>query len=141
MAKPAVAEKAVAKGVKLRLVGTIGSMTDELFELRERKRELAAQIDEIEHQYKTIEDSLVAKLDAEGTAKGGGSRATVSLSTSVVCNIVDWDVAIAYLVKSKNTHIFRKQLNDASWRELYERKGAVPGTEPFSKRRLSVTAI
>lgn len=141
MVTPTVAEKAIARGVKSRLLGTIGAMTDALFDLRERKRVLATQVDELDAQYKSIEEALIAKLDAEGTTKGGGSHATISLSTNIVCNIVDWDVAVAYLIKSKNTHIFRRQFNDASWRELYEKKGAVPGTEPFNKRRLSVTAI
>lgn len=140
-AKPAVKEQAVARAVKLRLVGTIASMTDELFDLREQKRALEEQMKAIETQYDSVAETLMAKLDAEGTSKGDGKKAAVSISMSTVASVTDWDAFGAWVIKSKNVHLFQRRVSDAAWREIFEKKGAIPGTEPFTKKRLNLRVL
>lgn len=137
--KPAVKQAATATAVKLRLVGTIGAMTDQLVDLREQKRGLEEQIKEIEAKYTAVEEQLMTKLEAEGTDKGAGKKGSVSVSTTVVANVLDWDAFWAWIVKTKNTQVIQRRVSDAAWRELAEQKGiAPPGTQAFNKKRLNV---
>lgn len=117
---------------------TIGGMTDKLVTLRDQKRELEAQITKIEAEFEETSRMLLEKLDAEGTDKGAGKKGSVSVSSSVVANVVDWDKFNAYVKRSGYFHLYQRRVADASYRELLETKGAVPGIEPFTKRRLNV---
>lgn len=140
MVKEAVIERAKVAGVKARFKGTIGSMTDQLIGLRERKRLLEAQVDEIQKEFDSVSEALMSKLESEGTDKGTGKTGSVSVSTSVVAQVDDWDAFGKYVIKSNQPHLLQRRVSDAAWRELYEKKGAVPGTSPFSKKRLNLRA-
>lgn len=117
---------------------TIGGMTDKLITLRDKKREHEAEITKIEAEYKEVEERLFEKLDAEGTDKGNGKKGSVSISTSTVGNVTDWDALNAYIKKTGYFHLYQRRLSDPAVRDLFDSKGKVPGVEPFTKRRLNV---
>ena len=117
---------------------TLGGLIDSMFELREQKRALDAQIKELEAKYIELEDALLAKLDSEGTDKAAGKKATVSVTSSVVGNVTDWEAFGAFVLKNKYLHLFQRRLSDPAVRELFEMKGKIPGCEPFTKRRVNL---
>lgn len=117
---------------------TLGGLIDAMFVLREQKRELDAQAKKLEEQYALLEGDLLAKLDAEGTDKAAGKKATVSVTSAVVGNVTDWDAFGAYVLKNKYLHLFQRRLSDPAVRELFEMKGKIPGCEPFTKRRVNL---
>src|SRR5574343_374887 len=117
---------------------SIGPTVDRMYELREAKRKLEAEIKELETVYSELEEQLIEKLEAEGSDKGAGRKASVSITRSVVGNVTDWDKVHAFIKKTGYTHLYRKQLNDASLRELFEQGKKVPGCEPFTKVRLNL---
>jgi len=131
-------DKVKVTAAKAKMLGTIGGMTDALVALREEKRELQAQIDEVEAKYKALEEQLIEKLDAEGTDKGAGKAGSVSISSTVVANVDDWDAFYAYIKKNNYFHLLQRRPADAACRELFEQKGSIPGVTPFSKRRLNL---
>lgn len=141
MVRAAAKERAIANAVAERLTGTIGFMTDELIKLRGQKRELEAQVAEIETSYNSMAEALMTRLENEGTSKGTGKLGTASISLSTVPTVTDWDTFGAYVVKTKQTHLFERRVSTAAWRELFEKKGAVPGTEPFNKKRLNLRGL
>lgn len=134
-------QKATAKAVKQRLVGTIGSTIDEIWELREKKKDLEAKAAVIETEIKAMEEKLMERMENDGVDKCTGKKATVSISSSIVGNVTDWDTLWAYVYKNKAGHLLQKRLSDASVRELFELKGKVPGVEPFTKKRLNVRTL
>lgn len=138
MAVTAAQKKTVAAVAKK--LGPIGPTIDKLNALRESKRGLEAQIKDIEAKYSVLETELLEKLEAEGTDKGAGKTASVSVSTSVVGNVTDWAAFEAYVIKTKYTHLFQRRLSDAAVRELFDQGKKVPGVEPFTKKRLNLRA-
>jgi hypothetical protein len=120
---------------------TIGSMTDQLFELRERKAELNKQISAIEAEYEEIEQRLIDKLKAEGTDRGGGKRANCSITTSVVANVEDWDALYPFIAKNKFWHLLQRRVSDPGMRELWEAGKKVPGVAQFTKTKLNFRVI
>ena len=133
--------QAAIAGVTARMTGTIGGITDSMWKLREDKRKLEEEIKIIEEQYRSLEEQLMTKLDAEGTEKGSGKHATVSISSSVVGNVTDWDALNAYIKKTGYFHLYQRRVSDPAIRELFESKGSVPGVEPFTKRKLNIRSV
>lgn len=119
---------------------TIGGMADKLVGLRDRKRDLEADVKKIEDEYNEVVAKLMERLDAEGTDKGAGKKGSVSITTNIVGKIVDDSKFFAYIKKSGHFHLMQRRLSDPAIRELMESKGAIPGIETLPIRRLNLRA-
>lgn len=131
-----------ATKVAAKLTGdTIGELTDRMYELRERKREIEAQLAQIEGEYKGLEEQLIEKLEAQNTETARGKLASCSITTNTVAHIVDFNVLCAYVKKTGNFQLFQRRISDPSYRELLESGKQVPGLEPFNKKRLNLRTL
>jgi hypothetical protein len=130
---------AAVVAVSLTSDGTIGSRIDSLNELREQKRALEEQINE--GSYHELEEALMEDLKTQGMDKATGKKATVSISSITVGNLVDDKAFFAYVKKTGYFHLMQRRLSDPAIRELLESKGSIPGVEPFVKKRLNLRAL
>lgn len=131
--------KAVA-ATKGRLM-PLGTLIDNLWGMREQKRAASEVVAKIEAEISEAEEALLARMEREGTDKATGKKATVSVGTSVVGNVKDWDELWKYIFKNKFSHLLQRRLSEPAIRELFEQKGAVPGVEPFTKKKLNVRTV
>lgn len=120
---------------------TPGALIDQMWELREKKRKLEASIKDLEGQMADVESQLMERMESNNVDKITSKAASVSISTSTVANVEDWDVFLAWIYKTKNGHLLQRRVSDPAWREMVEIKGIVPGTQPFIKKRLNLRAL
>lgn len=120
---------------------TIGALADTLYAKREAKRSLEAQIKELDEEIKDLTEAAMAAMDAQNTTKAEGRKASLSISSNVVANVVDWDLVWPWVAKNKAFYMIQKRMNDTSYRELLDMGKSVPGVQPFTKRNLSVRTI
>lgn len=132
---------AVKVAVSLTSDGTIGSRIDSLSQLREDKRALEEKIKIIEESYRELEEALMEDLKKQGMDKATGKKATVSISSTVVGNLVDDEKFYAYVKRTGYFHLLQRRLSDPAIRELLESKGSIPGVEPFVKKRLNLRTL
>lgn len=121
---------------------TIGSLIDKLEAVREKKRQLAEQDKVLSAQYAELEDTLLQRLDADGTQKASSKKATVSISEVVVAE-VNWE--LAWPLIAKNPQLVQRRASDPAFRELFEQKSekfmAKYGITPFVKRKLNLRSL
>lgn len=117
---------------------TVGGLIDQMSTLRERRRLIAKEDKELSDEYGVIETQLLDLLDAEGCTKSTGRTASASISETVVFNTTDWEVFMAYLIKSKQGHLVQRRVSAPAIAELFTLKGVVPGLEPFTKRSINL---
>lgn len=134
-------EPTADKVVVARLKGTTGAIIDQLWAAREEKRNLESQVKEVEQTIKEIEEMLMTRLDAEGMDKATGKKASVSITTSVVADVQDWDLLYPYIAKNKFWHLLQKRVSDPSVRELWDAGKKVPGVLPFTRKKLNVRTV
>lgn len=122
---------------------SVGKLTDELFELREKKRELDEKVKAIEAQYDALALQLMAQLEEQGADKVSGKKATASVTVTEVATLEDRDALNAFVKKTGNFQLFQARINDAAFRELLGvRKGKpVPGLTSFNKKRLNLRTL
>jgi hypothetical protein len=116
---------------------TLGVMVDQVFKLRTKKAELEAAVKDVSGQIANLESELLERMKAEGVEKTSGKGGTVSVGTSVVADVTDWDAFLSFIYKNKFGHLLQRRVSDPAWRELIEQKGKVPGTQPFTKVKLN----
>jgi hypothetical protein len=120
---------------------SIGTMIDNLDKIRERKRALDEQVKGLENDYKALSDQILARMGEEGLPKASGQRATVSRSETLVGQLEDWEKLTRYISRTKNFQLFERRISAAAFRELFEKKGEVPGITPFTKVTLRHASI
>jgi len=120
-------------------VSTVGELSDELWLLREKKRELEAQATEIEKQMKPIETALLELMKTQGIEMGRGTYATFTRKESVVPQVEDWDRFYQYIARNGYFHLLQKRPTEAACRELFEKNGSIPGVLPFTKVSIRLT--
>lgn len=120
---------------------TLGSQIDNLWAMRENKRVLEAQIKEVETKIAAAETFVIESLDAQGVDASRGSSASVSITKTTNFNIADFDAFAKYVAKTKYFHLFQRRVSEVAAREVFELKGAVPGLEPYVKRKLNLRSL
>lgn len=115
----------------------LGTMVDDIFKLRTKKAELDAALKDLSGQISDREGELLERMKAEGVEKTTGKGGTVSITTSVVADVVDWDDFLSFIYKKKYGHLLQRRVSDPAWRELVEQGVKVPGTQPFPRTKLN----
>jgi len=120
---------------------SIGATIDTMFELRERKRELNAELKDIDEQYKGLEQQLIDSLDKDDLQQTRSGKATATISEVTVPSVTDWDAFYDYVRENDALHLLERRVAAAPWRELVESDEPVPGTEPFTKRSINLRRL
>jgi len=117
---------------------SLGALIDQMWSLREKKRELEASVKDLDGQLSDLESTLMEQMAEQGVDKMSGAMATVSISTNTVAQVEDWESFLTYIYKKKYGHLLQRRVSDPAYRELLEQGVAVPGVSPFSKQRLNL---
>lgn len=117
---------------------SIGAKIDALFVLREKKRKHDEAIKELEKQMSALQQELITQMQAEGVSASKGRKASVSISTSVVPQVENWDEFYEFIRKKRYFHLLDRRPNVSGCRELFEKFGRIPGVMPFDKVTLNL---
>jgi len=96
---------------------------------------------EFQVQQDDIDSLLMAKMDSEGTKRTANEMASVSISETVVPNVVDWDAFHAYVKDTSNFSLLHRKVTAAAYRELLELGQMPPGTEPVTVRKINFRSL
>lgn len=119
----------------------LGALIDELWELREAKRAIEVKLQEAEKKITEFEEVVAERMKAEEATSAKGTKASLSVTTSTVGHVTDWDAFWKFVFRTKNSHLLQRRISDPAFREMLEQGRQVPGVEPFNKRRLNLKTI
>ena len=122
-------------------MSTVGAKIDALHALRGEKRQLEELLKAKAQEIDLAENDLIEQMDQQNITKSTGSKATVSISTSVKPSVEDWDAFYAYIHKNKYYHLLERRPSVTGCRELFDHKGAIPGVVPFTQRKLNIRSV
>ena len=122
-------------------VPSLGVQIDSLFKLREELRAIQAKETAKKEEIGAAEVVLMETMKREGVDKSTGKLATASVSDIATPNVTDWDALWAYIFKTKQTHLLQRRVSADPIRELFEKKGMVPGVEIYTKRNLNLRKV
>jgi hypothetical protein len=117
---------------------TLGSLIDQLSTLRAARLALEEQVKVMKQDEGRLEDEFIALADEQGTTAAAGKLAKASITESIVPQVNDWDALYKFIQRKKYWHLLERRPSSASYRELLEQGVKVPGTVPFTKRKLNL---
>lgn len=116
---------------------TLADLANDRDVLRERKRELEAEIKLLDRALAANELAIIERLDELGVGKFAVGKLSFSISENTVGNVVDWDQVHAYIRDNNAFHLVQRRLANAAYKELLDMGEELPGVVPFNKRTLN----
>lgn len=121
----------------------IGTIIDQLWQLREDKKALAEKEKDIVAKVDALETLLYERMDKEGTTKSAGKSASVSLGTTDIVQLDGEDgfeLFTKYIRKTGYFHLLERRVAQLGARELLATKGAIPGCRVYTRRKINLTS-
>lgn len=116
---------------------TLAYLANRRDDLRERKRELEAEVKSIDKALAENELLIIERLDEMGVNKFAVGKLSFSISENTVGNVEDWDQVHAYIRDNNAFHLVQRRLANAAYKELLDMGEELPGVVPFNKRTLN----
>lgn len=120
---------------------TLGACADKYYELRQKRLDAQKVVDKIQEEESALREHLIntlPKSEATGTA---GKKARVTVVTSQVPQVKDWDAFYKYVKKNGAFDLMQRRLADSAVKERWESGKKVPGVESFTVVKLSVNKV
>lgn len=114
---------------------------DRMYMLRERKRELEAEIKGINEKLNDYQMQLLQRYKEVGTVTARGKLASATKTEQVVPRIDDWSLVEQYVLDNDAVYLLHRRVAAGPWKELMDAGEEVPGIEPFTKTAISLTKL
>jgi hypothetical protein len=116
---------------------TLADLANDRDVLRERKRELEAEIKLLDQALAANELAIIERLDGMGVSRFAVGKLSFSISENTVGNVEDWDQVYDYIKANNAFHLVQRRLANAAYKELLDMGDSLPGVVPFNKRSLN----
>lgn len=116
---------------------TLADLANDRDVLRERKRELEAEVKLLDQALAANELAIIERLDEMGVSRFAVGKLSFSISENTVGNVEDWDQVYAYIRDNNAFHLVQRRLANAAYKELLDMGDSLPGVVPFNKRSLN----
>jgi len=119
----------------------MGTLADELHELRERRLAVGKVADALKREEQRLTDHIIDTVDAdkEGGVMGTTYKALILRDTVYVAE--DWDKFYQHVKRTGNFHYLNKALNKGSLAERFQAGKPVPGIGTMGVKKLSLTKV
>ena len=140
-----VAERPRTKSAKPAL--TLGQAADKIYDLREKKREIDAELKAVETEITALTETIFGLLEEQDTRKAEGKRASISVNYAINPSTKNWDDTAKFIINGKRgdkyayAHLLYKRIAAPAYRELRSLGMVIPGQEDFTNRTLSITKL
>ena len=120
-----------------------GQLCDDLYALNEETARINVMLKEVDDRKREKESFLLEAMQAAGTKIVRGSRATVSVTTSIRPQIEDFAAFEQFVYRKKALHLMEKRIAGNAFKEQVELLGGkmVPGLKVFEQDKLSVRKV
>lgn len=126
---------------------TLGQAADKIFDLREKKRKIDAELKEVEAEISHLTETIFGLLEEQDTRKAEGKKASISVNYAINPSTKNWDDTAKFIITGKRgdkfayAHLLYKRINAPAYRELRSLGMVIPGQEDFTNRTLSITKL
>ena len=113
-------------------------LANERSDLRDQKRDLEAQIKELDNALANNETDILAIADELGLDRFAVGKLSFSVSRNVVGNVEDWEQVHAFIKEHDAFYLLQRRLANAAYKEMLDAGDSLPGVEPFTKISLNM---
>lgn len=118
----------------------IGARADMLHEVREVRKMMQKETDEVKARESEIEKSIIDDLPKSSTGVAG-LRYFVKVLTDRKPTVTDWPKVYDYILKTGRTDLLQKRPSDKAVMDMYEAGELPPGFDTILVPKISLTKV
>ncbi len=101
---------------------------------------ISGELRQAKEEYDAIYDQIMVYMDGQETTMLAAGGFVAEIKVEPVPQLKDWNAFELFCIRHKRIDLLQRRISAVVWRELLEERGgmAIPGVEPFEKRKLSV---
>jgi hypothetical protein len=109
----------------------IGHLVETLFEYKNRKTALNAEVTELNGYIRETELKLLDKMKDENLDKlSSKTYGTVYIATQTVPKVINWDAFYKYIQENGAFEMLERRASRKAFQESYEQGIIIPGVDP-----------
>jgi len=114
-------------------------MLDQVFELRETKKDLAKEQSAIQAEMDKLEKQISEQMESLGLEKIAGIKATATLRAEIYPSVSDKAAFYNFVVQNQSYELTQSRINAAAYRERLMNGNVLPdGVTTYDKIKLSI---
>jgi hypothetical protein len=120
-----------------------GALCDQIYDKNDEIAQLNAKLKELEGEKREVENQLLAAMQDAGTDIVRGTKATVSISTTIRPQLADYEEFVKFVLRRKACHLFERRVSSKAYQEMKESLGnkPIPGITEFPQVRLNIRKV
>lgn len=118
---------------------SIGACIDKLYRLKEKRRAIESQADEVKKEENALEEHILETFSKSDLDGARGKVATAGVTRTTVPTVKDWDQLYAYIKEHDAFDMLQRRVSTSAYRERLYAEEPVPGVESFEVVKLSLT--
>jgi hypothetical protein len=115
-----------------------------LNELIKARAEVKTSMDDLAKQTKILQQAkdeldynLIQRLEEQGLSRTATDEASVSINTSTVPDVVDWDAFYEFIFSTKDSTLLQRRPSSTAYKEFLKMGIEVPGLQPREVKRIN----
>lgn len=120
---------------------TTSQITNDLLGIRASKQNLTRQVQELEELYKVLEETLIAKLNQEGSIGTKTTLGSATLTEQDIPIIENQGAFNEYVIANHALYLFQNRLSSRACLELHNQGELPPGLAILKKPKIVLRSV
>lgn len=117
---------------------TLSDIIAELEEVRDERRGIAVRDKELVERWRSLEMEAIIRLEEQGMQKASSPLGTISITKTILPQVVDWEALYDHIRESGDFHLLQKRPATAAFREMFQSGEETPGVEQYDQKAISL---
>ena len=119
----------------------INELIEERSEVKTSMEALNSDLKSLQAKKDDLDYQLMTKLDEQGLARTANEKASVSINTSTVPDVVDWDALYAHITFTEDFSLLQRRVSSTAYKELLKLGEDIPGLQPREVKRINFRTL
>ena len=116
----------------------LGDIIDKIFELRQKKDDINAELKELNAEINDLEYQAICAMDDAGLDKTSTGSGSVSMKIEQYPNVTDLNSLVNWAFENGKPEILQRRVSKGVFKEYFEETGEYPdGIDTFEKKTLN----
>jgi hypothetical protein len=108
----------------------LGTLTEQLFDQKQRKKALNAELSELNGEIRLTERGLLREMQEQELWEAGNQNIKITRSSKTVAEVVNWDQFYEYIYENKAGYMLERRPSLTACREMFDEGDPIPGVDP-----------
>lgn len=119
----------------------INELIEARAEVKTSMEALTSSLKDLQASKDNLDYQLIGALEAQGLSRTANKKASVSINTSTVPDVVDWDALWAFIFSTQDSTLLQRRVSSRTYKEFLKMGTEVPGLQPREVKTINFKTL